>query len=199
MGLTKKRIPADERKKLIIRSAVEVFSESNYHLAKVPEIAKLADVSEAMVYKYFKTKKCLFLTTLTRIGQKTIDRLYINNYQGPSNAKENIEYVSWDYLRTMNNSNKELTIFYQAISEKNDECVKKTLQAIYQSYAKFFQEIIEKGIEKKEINSQVNAINYSWQLVGHLIHLSTFYLLDLYSEENAQEVIQQHLQKLDIN
>ena len=72
MALSKKRLPAEERKKQILKCAVKVFAKSNYRSAKVADIAAEAGISEAMVYKYFPTKKSIFLHILEHMSARII-------------------------------------------------------------------------------------------------------------------------------
>lgn len=47
---------ADDRKKQILRAAVEVFAERGFHRTRVSDIARRADVAYGLVYHYFKSK-----------------------------------------------------------------------------------------------------------------------------------------------
>lgn len=45
-----------ERRKLILRAAVEVFSRKGYHGCRIQDVAKEAGVAYGLVYHYFKNK-----------------------------------------------------------------------------------------------------------------------------------------------
>ena len=64
MPSKRQRLPAEERRKQILRSAVRVFARSNYRAAKVADIAAEAGVSEALLYKFFDSKQAIFLELL---------------------------------------------------------------------------------------------------------------------------------------
>ncbi|WP_216827480.1 TetR/AcrR family transcriptional regulator [Alkalihalobacterium elongatum] len=191
-----KRISAKERKKMILRAAIEEFSKSNYRQAKVPEIAGLAEVTEPMVYRHFASKKNLFLATLSVIGEKTIERLEksVENYA--HSTPEKIEELMENYLKSMATYRKELKIYYQAISEFDDPEIKAVLDHTYRQYAHFITSIVEEGKRKGDINQNVDSNQFGWNLVGVLIHLSTFYLLDFFNPATAKHLIQQHLREL---
>jgi len=59
-----RRLPAGERKRLIIESAREVFAASNYWRVSTADLAKAADISEAALYRHFSGKKEIFLSAL---------------------------------------------------------------------------------------------------------------------------------------
>ena len=62
--MTRKRISAPERKALILDAARQVFSRSGYDAAKTLEIARVAKVSEALVYRHFPSKEALYRAVL---------------------------------------------------------------------------------------------------------------------------------------
>lgn len=101
-----------------------------------------------------------------------------------------------NYLNYMNQYRKELKIYYQAISEIDDEDIRKVLQSTYTNYANYFSKILNAGIRDGEIRKDIDVKSYSWKIVGLLIHLSTFYLLGLYDENFAIKLVEQHIQEL---
>lgn len=53
-------MPAEERKKQILSSAIRVFARSTYHGATTKNIAEEAGVTEALLYRYFGSKRDMF-------------------------------------------------------------------------------------------------------------------------------------------
>lgn len=187
------RIPAEKRKKMIMRAAITVFSQSNFRTAKVSDIAELAGITEPMVYRYFQTKKNLFIETLNLIGDKTIQIMTDESKTQHSDCLLTIEAMNTSYFNTMEKHRKEVKIFYQAISEMDDEEIKDVLQTIYKSFADLYSNVIIEGKRKGEINLSINANAWSWNMVGIIIHLSAFYLLGLYKDHHAEQLINQHI------
>lgn len=60
-SITKQKIPT--RKKILL-AAEEVFSESGYHKTLVEDIAARAGLGKGTIYRYFATKKELFLSLM---------------------------------------------------------------------------------------------------------------------------------------
>ena len=50
----------EEVRERILAAAVQVFYEKDFRSAKLQDIARLADVSESLLYSYFKNKEKLF-------------------------------------------------------------------------------------------------------------------------------------------
>lgn len=191
----RKRIPAEERRRMILRSAIQVFSESNYRVANVNEIAKLSGVTEPMVYRHFQSKKSLFLEVLKLLGTKSIERISVPIGQS-SNSITDIENVTKTYLNSINKYKKETKIFYQAISEMDDEEIKSTLQNVYKSYADLYHSLVNQGKKEGKISEDFNGNRWGWDMVGILLHVSAFYLLELYNENSGEQIIKQHFLQL---
>lgn len=191
-----KRLPAEKRKIIILKAAIDEFARYNYRLAKMPEIALNAGVTEPIVYRHFESKKNLFLEVLSVIGEKTVERLEQSVEDFDGDMIEKIELMLLNYLNSMGTYRKELKVYYQAISEFDDTEIKAVLDRTYSRYAQCVTAIVEEGKQRQQINSTVESNQFGWNLVGLLIHLSTFYLLEFYQHRSAQELINQHLSVL---
>lgn len=67
-----KRIPAAERRELILQAATEVFAERGYAGATTDQIARAANISQPYVVRMFGTKEALFLEAAERALDKVI-------------------------------------------------------------------------------------------------------------------------------
>lgn len=65
--MASKRIPAAERRDLILAAARRVFSRNGFHGAKTLQIAREAGVSEALVYRHYPSKLSLYRAVLRQI------------------------------------------------------------------------------------------------------------------------------------
>lgn len=75
------RLPAHERREVVLEAAVEVFSERGYG-ASMSEVAKAAGVTRTVLYYYFPTKKDLILGVLDRLVTELL------RYVAPAAAAE---------------------------------------------------------------------------------------------------------------
>lgn len=64
MNATTPRLPAAERRRCVLDSAVQVFSRSTYQGATTAEIARECGVSEPVLYRHFTSKRDLYLACL---------------------------------------------------------------------------------------------------------------------------------------
>lgn len=70
-GATTRRLPAAERRREIVRAALEVFSSTSYAGATTAEIARRAGVSEPVLYRHFASKRDLWLACLDTAWEET--------------------------------------------------------------------------------------------------------------------------------
>jgi AcrR family transcriptional regulator len=66
----KKRLPASERKKVILDAAQRTFVEFGYHGALMDTIAERAEVTKPILYRHFPSKLDLLLAILDRAGEE---------------------------------------------------------------------------------------------------------------------------------
>jgi AcrR family transcriptional regulator len=71
----KKRLPALERKKVILDAAECTFVEFGYHGALMETIAQRAEVTKPILYRHFPSKLDLLLSILDRAGGELRDSL----------------------------------------------------------------------------------------------------------------------------
>lgn len=62
---TKLRLPSEERREAILRAARTLFSERGFHGTTTRELAAAAEVSEALLFKYFPTKEAIYNAMLS--------------------------------------------------------------------------------------------------------------------------------------
>lgn len=63
----RRRLPAPERRALILAAAVRLFAERGYHAASMDEIAAASGISKAVVYDHFDSKHELYTVLLDTI------------------------------------------------------------------------------------------------------------------------------------
>jgi AcrR family transcriptional regulator len=71
----RKRLPAEERRELILDAALEVFAGRGFHGSSIDEIAQAAGVSKALIYEHFPSKRDLHVSLLERNVQEIFERL----------------------------------------------------------------------------------------------------------------------------
>jgi len=67
MSIAPTRLPAAERRRRLIETALRVFTEGSYRGTTTAEIARAAGVSEPILYRHFASKRDLYLAALDHV------------------------------------------------------------------------------------------------------------------------------------
>jgi AcrR family transcriptional regulator len=68
------RLPAAERRRHLIETAIRVFSDGSYRGTTTAEIARAAGVSEPILYRHFASKRELYLAALDHVWDTARER-----------------------------------------------------------------------------------------------------------------------------
>lgn len=72
MNNERTRMTREDRKKQILERAINVFVDKGYNGATTLEIAKAADISEVTLFRYFSSKKDIFIESIEPIVVTTL-------------------------------------------------------------------------------------------------------------------------------
>lgn len=160
---TRTRLPAHEREQVILRAAIAVFARSNYRVASTAEVAAAAGIAEPTVFKYFPTKKSLFLRILDRTGKAILrawERLSIPEASGI----ETLRRIGDTYIEGVRGHTDELKVQFQALAESDDADFARTLRENHEGYVRFFREVLERGIRDGSIRPDIDPEAMAWLL-----------------------------------
>ncbi|MCC6873732.1 MAG: TetR/AcrR family transcriptional regulator [Sandaracinaceae bacterium] len=65
--MPKQRLPGEERRGSILDAAIDVFSRGGFRGATTAALAQAAGITEALLYRHFRSKKALFLGALAHV------------------------------------------------------------------------------------------------------------------------------------
>ncbi|MDP9188146.1 MAG: TetR/AcrR family transcriptional regulator [Actinomycetota bacterium] len=71
----RKRMPASDRRVLILEAAREAFADGGYHRTSLDAVAERAAVSKALIYEHFSSKRELHAAMLEQHVTELVDRL----------------------------------------------------------------------------------------------------------------------------
>ncbi|WP_125587686.1 TetR/AcrR family transcriptional regulator [Companilactobacillus jidongensis] len=86
--ITSQKIP--HGKKAVLLAGLELFSKNGYHGTPTADIAKKAGVSQATIFKYFKTKQDLLITIIKPIIENMVPN-YRDQFLSGMNKYHNLE------------------------------------------------------------------------------------------------------------
>ncbi len=71
----RKVLPPDERREMILDAALDVFARGGFQEADVEEIAQIARIGKGTIYRYYPSKRELYLAVLERVFNDLQTRL----------------------------------------------------------------------------------------------------------------------------
>jgi AcrR family transcriptional regulator len=172
------RRSAQQRRRLILQSAQAVFAANNYARVGTADLAKAAGISEPALYRYFSSKKDLFIATIKDSGLRLLEiweRLAME-VVSPLDIIWAIGLGYYDHLRSRSPV---IKLLFQAMSEADDPDIRRALHENFASLIRFLMENIEEGKRRGFIRQDVDTIVAAWQFIAmglglDLIHLLSF-------------------------
>jgi AcrR family transcriptional regulator len=170
------RLPASERRRRIIEAARSVFASAGYAGVGTAELAKAAGVSEAALYRYFPSKKHLFLATLGSAGGRLqeIWRRLATEVDDPIDALRSIALGYYEHARSRSDV---MRLQFRALSETNDPEVQAVVRKNFGSLARFVAEAIREGQRRGLVRADVDASAVAWQFIGMGLAVDVVHLL----------------------
>src|SRR5271170_3536141 len=71
------RLRDENKRRLIVQTAVKLFSEKPFHQVRLDDVAEAAGVGKGTVYIYFKNKEELYYSLIYEGFAEMVDRLQI--------------------------------------------------------------------------------------------------------------------------
>ncbi len=184
----RKRLPAEERELQILRAATRVFARSNYRVAGTAEIAREAGISEPTIYKYFPSKKALFLRILGRTGERILENWNQVGRSGQADPALTLREMGRVYLKGLRRHRDELKIQFQALAESDDPEIARQLRENHKAYVEFFVRLIERGRSEGVMRAETDAYSAAWVLDSIGFTLTLVRLLGFDQQMGEQRV-----------
>lgn len=74
---TQIRLPAAERKSLLMENATICFAKNSYHSTSMDEIAEASGVTKPVIYQHFSSKRQLYAALINAIGSQLCEAIRI--------------------------------------------------------------------------------------------------------------------------
>ncbi|WP_148278027.1 TetR/AcrR family transcriptional regulator [Desulfobacula toluolica] len=169
MGEKKKEVN-NNRRKLILKAAQEIFSQKSLMDSNISEIAKKAGIADSIIYNYFKNKEDLLFYALSD-KLKDIEKDLKLHLEGILDPASKLGKMIWYHLyindRVPGGTQILKALLFECRSNKNFYTHEgyNTLRG----YTRFMSQILQQGVDENVFRPDINVI-----LVRNLI----FGLLD---------------------
>ncbi len=173
-------IPVEKRSK-ILSVALNEFATKGFESANVNLIANRSGVSIGSIYKYFASKKDLFLTVVSDgIGALETILNEISSSSGDIMEKlEKLVRTAVDYSRKQTNL---IKLYYEITAESNADIVHEIAEQTEAAAAKVYIEAIEEGQKNGTVRADLDPKMAAFLLDSLIMVIEFSYTCDYYSE-----------------
>ena len=139
-------------KKKTLESAIKLFAKQGYNGTSTLQIAKVAGVSQATVFKYFKTKEDLLYSITLPVLPK-LYLVFLGRVQNANSIQELIRYIVRDRFEFLEENSNTVKILYSEILT-NENLKKQVIESTLEIFDEFD---IKKILHNyKKINPEIN-------------------------------------------
>ena len=139
-------------KKKTIEAAIKLFAKQGYNGTSTLQIAKVAGVSQATVFKYFKTKEDLLYSITLPVLPK-LYLVFLGRVQNANSIQELIRYIVRDRFEFLEENSNTVKILYSEILT-NENLKKQVIESTLEIFDEFD---IKKILHNyKKINPDIN-------------------------------------------
>jgi len=183
------RLSADARRRQIIETAREVFSGQSYRKAGTADVAKAAGVSEPALYRYFASKKELFLATLRSTAPKLLEvwQEIASDIDDPLETLWSIGVSYYDHLQHHSGN---MRLQFQALSEADDPEVREALRENFGGFVTFVADTLDEGKRRGIVRDDIDSRLVAWQFLGIGLTLDMIHMLGFTSEMDRSKAEQ---------
>jgi len=183
-----KRLPAEQRRREILESAVSVFAERGFAGTGTADIAAAAGIGEPTIYRYFANKQELYLAALRLSGDQVMEnweRIAAEN-EDPLNAL--LILGQW-YHQTLRERPEILKLRFRSITEGHDPEVALRARGIYRELMRFIEGLFEDARAQGRLSPDTDTKTMTWLFMGVGSLLDMTHLLGLQDELGPRELV----------
>jgi len=170
------RRSAQQRRRLILQSAQAVFAANSYARVGTADLAKAAGISEPALYRYFPSKKDLFISTIKDSGARLLE-IWERLAMEVVNPLDVIWAIGLGYYHHLRSRSPMMKLLFEAISEADDPDIRRALHENFASFIRFLQENIEEAKRRGLIRQDVDTNVAAWQFMAMGLGLDLIHLL----------------------
>jgi AcrR family transcriptional regulator len=150
----------------IIRTSIDVFSRTNYEKATTALLARESGIAEGTMYRYFSSKKELFLECFRYVCGLLIDRyraIYGETGDQPIEYLKRVTFSYIDFVRENPSMRRFLALI---LNNSFDEDFKRELEGFFLLNVMATERMLRKAQERGDISAQMDPRSAAWLFVG---------------------------------
>ncbi|MCD6569622.1 MAG: TetR/AcrR family transcriptional regulator [Deltaproteobacteria bacterium] len=154
----------------IAESLKSLLEEKEFGAITTAEIAKVAGVSEALIYKYFKDKRAL----LYQVLKEYLDQYRMQfelDIKGIKGALNKLRKLVWTHIYVYANNRVLAKLIFLEVRSFPDYYQSETYQWVKKEYSKRLLDIIDEGIRNGEIRDDISPKFIRQVILGGIEHV----------------------------
>ena len=170
------RLPARERRRRILEAARRIFATAGYANVGTADLAKAAGVSEACLYRYFNSKRDLFIASLGSAGGRLVElwQQMAAEVEDPLEILRSTALGYYDHARSRADF---MRLQFRALAESNDPEIREALRGNFRALIRFLTDALEEGKRRGLVAQEVDSSTVAWQFLSIGLSLDIMYLL----------------------
>ena len=178
-------------KERIVEAAVELFSRQGYSGTGTRQVARLADINETSLFRYFPHKQDLFWAALeTRIQQVRVRRELWNALKQPDSDPKMVLPLLVDFLVHLTTHHDLIRLFLVGFIEMRpatERIYQRESRLIVEAIREYLAHAVERGA-LQDVDPVITAVAFAAGIVTHELP----WLFGDTSHANAEEAVSAH-------
>ncbi|NMP37485.1 MAG: TetR/AcrR family transcriptional regulator [Clostridiales bacterium] len=172
----------EEKRRRVLDTATEEFANEGFGNANIERIAKRAGISVGSIYKYFDSKRDLFLTVVYG-GLDTLSELLEGLYASDEDILLKAETIIRTIIEVSRTEPSLIKLYARLASENSDEEFVRHIASIMESVsAKVYASAISEAQKTGEIRTDIDPRMLSFMLDNLFVLLQYSYSCEYYKE-----------------
>jgi AcrR family transcriptional regulator len=160
------RLPAAERRRLLIETAIRVFSDGSYRGTTTAEIARAAGISEPILYRHFASKRELYLAALDHVWSKARAK-WTEVLDGAPDVASGLAEMGRGHFSVHDCKFQLAELWVQALGEAAEDAeLRKHLRKHMREVHDFVADAIKRGQAEGSLHADRDAEAEAWVFLG---------------------------------
>lgn len=150
----------EERERVILDAATELFATTGFHATSTRKIAAAAGVSEGTVFHYFGSKNELMLAILDRFYNETLNQRAAEILDTVMDTRSRLRELALHHVRSLTANNalmmRLLQVYVGVDLEYMAEQEESPLRVLNRSYVRYLDRMLREGMERGELRGDLS-------------------------------------------
>ncbi|MBA4179728.1 MAG: hypothetical protein C0506_03995 [Anaerolinea sp.] len=159
------RRPPHERRQMLIESAQDAFAVGGYNNTNTADVARGAGVAPAALYRYFPSKRELYLAALRDAGPRLLS-IIADVADDTGDPLETIWRVGLAYYDRSGSRSNYARLWFQALGDVSDPEVREAIAANFTATVDLIARLLEKGKRAGIVKAGLDTRVAAWQFIA---------------------------------